>query len=356
MRNTRYKQFSGYRSSEQLAPEESLLLDAATDRLKRGDYDEAERRFLELYDHRCSTLPPLASALKLSQDAEQMEYLVRAGKLDRKFLSQIRIARSYLSSIRNTQSDSSEPMILMTGKARKELACFFGKPFSLYRPRASRHTALSPKLDARRIIREYKKSGFTVIDGVLNESTIVRLRRFCLESAIWHGVSAHVPQIDSQLNGGFCCGLLFQIARELHALLPGLLRRKSLHWIAGFRYPHPSDGIRTHADRSVITANLWITPDAANLDPTRGGMMIYPWRAKLRGNGIRRFQEYDFVPKPILRSIATQKEKGIRIPYRCNRLVLFDSTRYHCTDKFHFADGFENRRLSIALLFGARVT
>ena len=147
-----------------------------------------------------------------------------------------------------------------------------------------------------------------MLDGVLTRSALAELRRFCLESAIWHGVSSRVPYIDSQLDGGFCCGLLFQVAREASNEFAHPLRNKSLHWIAGFRYPHPSDGIALHADRSLITANLWITPDEANLDPSRGGMVLYPWQAKrlvISGTCTRKCSE---------KNHGKRREKGFASP------------------------------------------
>ena len=43
-----------------------------------------------------------------------------------------------------------------------------------------------------------------------------------------------------------------------------------------------------------------------------------------------------------------------RVPYRENRLVLFNSNLFHQTDEFHFKPGFRNRRINITLLFGKR--
>ena len=40
------------------------------------------------------------------------------------------------------------------------------------------------------------------------------------------------------------------------------------------------------------------------------------------------------------------------IPYRQNRIVVFDSALYHKTDSFRFREGYENRRINLTLLFG----
>jgi hypothetical protein len=44
--------------------------------------------------------------------------------------------------------------------------------------------------------------------------------------------------------------------------------------------------------------------------------------------------------------------KSITVPYRANRAVVFDSDLFHETDTISFADGYENRRINLALLMG----
>lgn len=36
------------------------------------------------------------------------------------------------------------------------------------------------------------------------------------------------------------------------------------------------DGITIHADSASVNLNFWVTPDEANLDPTSGGLVVYP--------------------------------------------------------------------------------
>ena len=46
--------------------------------------------------------------------------------------------------------------------------------------------------------------------------------------------------------------------------------------------------------------------------------------------------------------------KPITVPYRANRAVIFDSNLFHKTDEIRFADGYENRRINITMLYGRR--
>lgn len=36
------------------------------------------------------------------------------------------------------------------------------------------------------------------------------------------------------------------------------------------------EGISVHADSASVNLNFWVTPDDANLDPTSGGLVVYP--------------------------------------------------------------------------------
>ena len=45
--------------------------------------------------------------------------------------------------------------------------------------------------------------------------------------------------------------------------------------------------------------------------------------------------------------------KSVKVPYRANRAVIFDSALFHETDTFRFRDEYENRRVSVTLVYGA---
>jgi len=50
----------------------------------------------------------------------------------------------------------------------------------------------------------------------------------------------------------------------------------------------------------------------------------------------------------------TLRAKPIKIPYRANRAVIFDSNLFHKIDEIAFAEGHENRRINITMLYGRR--
>jgi hypothetical protein len=44
----------------------------------------------------------------------------------------------------------------------------------------------------------------------------------------------------------------------------------------------------------------------------------------------------------------------VRVPYRANRAVIFDSDLFHATDRPLFREGYLNRRVNVTLLYGGR--
>ncbi len=52
--------------------------------------------------------------------------------------------------------------------------------------------------------------------------------------------------------------------------------------------------------------------------------------------------------------LTQQGAREIKIPYRANRAVVFNSDLFHETDDIAFKEGLTNRRINITLLYGHR--
>jgi len=50
--------------------------------------------------------------------------------------------------------------------------------------------------------------------------------------------------------------------------------------------------------------------------------------------------------------LAASGSRPVVIPYRRNRVVVFDSALYHATNRHSFKPGYTNRRINLTLLFG----
>ena len=64
------------------------------------------------------------------------------------------------------------------------------------------------------------------------------------------------------------------------------------------------------------------------------------------------FEKANADSETIQQYLDAKQAKMVRVPYKMNRCVLFDSTYFHTTDDIHFKDGYENRRINCTLLFG----
>jgi len=188
-----------------------------------------------------------------------------------------------------------------------------------------------------------------VIDNLLTQEALDGLRGFCWESTIWRkayagGYLGAIPEY------GFACPLLAQIADELRMTYDAIFGGHHLRYLWAFKCDSRLSGVNIHADFAAVNVNLWITPDDANLDPQRGGLIVWDVAAPLDWD----FAKYNDNDAAIRSFLAENGARSVSIPYRANRVVIFDSDLFHETDGFTFKDGYTNRRMNITLLYGRR--
>ena len=129
-----------------------------------------------------------------------------------------------------------------------------------------------------------------------------------------------------------------------------LLGDHALSQVWAFKALDAERGIELHADDGAVSVNFWVTPDDANLDPGHGGLAVY---TELPPAGWRP-TSYDSDRDAIRAWTAGAEATRIVIPYRENRAVFFDSRLFHGSDSVRFAPGYENHRINVTMLFGAR--
>lgn len=206
----------------------------------------------------------------------------------------------------------------------------------------------SPAADVERRWRESRPK-IVVIDNFLTEPALAKLRDFCWRSTIWQKVYEE-GYLGAMPEHGFACPLIAQIANELRASYPQIFQSLPLLQFWAFKYDSRLSGISLHADFAALNVNFWITPDDANLDPNTGGLVIWDVEAPREWS----FVKYNKSAGEIAQFLAQKNAKALRIPYRANRAVIFDSDLFHQTDKILFKDGYINRRMNITFLFGRR--
>jgi tetratricopeptide (TPR) repeat protein len=211
--------------------------------------------------------------------------------------------------------------------------------------------AVNPGNDIKGISENWQTAApqIVVIDNLLTPPALEALRDFCLSADVWRK-SYDDGYLGAMPEQGFAAPLMAQIAGELRKVYPAIVGDYPLLYFWGFKYDSSLKGINVHADFAAVNVNFWITPDDANLDPGRGGLVVWDVAAPLDWNFARYNASHDEIRKFLERNNA----RAVRIPYRANRAVIFDSDLFHETDDIHFKPGYENRRINVTLLFGRR--
>ena len=188
-----------------------------------------------------------------------------------------------------------------------------------------------------------------VIDDLLTAEALEALRRYCRGSDVWRTAYSQ-GYLGAFPESGFAAPLLAQVAEELSATFPAIFADHPLRYHWAFKYDSRLEGIGIHADEAAVNVNFWITPDEANLDPDGGGLVIWDKEAPLEWD----FAKFNADESAAYGFLEKSGAGSMRIPYRANRAVIFDSNLFHKTDRISFAQGYENRRINITMLYGRR--
>lgn len=322
----------------------------------KGNDDKAVGCFQQVADakhhHGRAVSEPVIYRSRLKHDIEQVRYLMeqrRLGSECQPYLHSLEQLSDTLDRVPDTGNRVS-----IDPSALKPIAPSFNR--FLYRADCLRLTqaALNPTLDVQAIESRYlaKQPEVTFIDGLLTQEALETLRRFCWESTIWKKDYEN-GYIGAFLGDGFATPLLFQIAEELRLKFPRIFKQHRLTQSWAFKHDSARRGLNIHADAAAVNVNFWITPDGANLNPNAGGLVVYDKEAPRAWN----FLDYNSDRKKpkILEWLRQVNAQAVKIPYRANRAVVFNSDLFHETDEVSFKDDYLSRRINITLLYGYRL-
>ena len=297
--------------------------------------------------------PFTMSHSKINHDIEQFEYLTSQSIKKNEFSKlvseyiKIRDETLWLSETGQTELD---PAFHCTLANSKKL---------LYQGEANRvQQAVNGSLDTDSIYEKYfaHEFGLTFIDDFLDSDAMISLRKFLLESTIWYEQKKG-GYLGAYLNDGLASPLILQIASELKSRFPLIIKDHPLNQIWAYKYDSRSvdpnlgiSGINIHADFAAVNVNFWVTQSDANLDADTGGMVIYNTEAPKDWS----FDTYNNNLSQIQAELSKSNSGRECIPYRENRMVIFNSNLFHETDKYSFKEGYENRRINVTMLFGRR--
>lgn len=319
--------------------------------LATGDRDRALDHFARTYDLRRgddrSGIANLslrsASRGKLQHDADLFRNLPPKVRDGGRFELLARIYESVAEDLPEAAVELSEAQLETLGPD-------YNTPVHLVDAPELPGGAVNPDLDADGIVRSYRDTapGVAWFDDLLTPRTLALLQRFLRESTVWHDFTHIDGFVATYLEDGLASPLVLQVADEFRRLLPDLLGPHPLSQAWAFKGLRGDQPIAIHADDAAISLNFWITPDTANRNPATGGLTVYREPPPADWPIV----DYDADQARIAGFLADHGESAIRVPYRENRAVLFDSRLFHGTDAPEFAPGYENHRINITMLFG----
>jgi tetratricopeptide (TPR) repeat protein len=320
--------------------------------LAEGDRGRALDHFARTYDLRRGTdrngiaakSLEYANRTKLSHDGEQFRYLARRHRDGTLFDAMAGDYEAVGTSFPAAVAKLSRSDLARLGET-------YNTAVSIRDAAEVSEGALALRRDREQIVRAFERgSGVVSFDDLLTPRAFAGLKRYLLESTIWHDFNHIGGFVASYLEDGLACPLLLQIADELRALFPEVLRDHPLSQAWSFKAVSPKAGVDVHADDAAVSLNFWMTPTAANLKPGAGGMRVClvppPPDWPLTGYDQDRGRSVIFLEQ--------NPGQCVVAPYRENRAVLFRSRLLHFSDQPEFAEGYENHRINVSLLFGCR--
>lgn len=287
---------------------------------------------------------------KLQHDADQLRHLAMGHSETARFEA---LARSFEAIAATLDSGlSNDAIIDLTDEQLEMLGDSYNTAYYLADAQEVLSGAVNPALDAEDITRRYteRSPGAVWFDDFLSPKALSLLQRFLLNSTVWYDFSHIGGCLASYLEDGLASPLMLQIADEVRAALPEIFADHPLTQIWAFKAIDVQRGIDVHADDGAVSINFWVTPDEANEDAERGGLVIYGkqpppgWEISDYLADSARIRDY----------LDDGDQDKIVVPYRENRAVLFDSRLFHESDAPRFKPGYENRRINITLLFGRK--
>ena len=278
---------------------------------------------------------------KLEHDAEQFLYLSQRTRDRPRFEL---LARSYgeiAKQVPNEVATLSDAQIDALGED-------YNTPIHLRAVPEVAGRAVNERADRAALAAQFEEQGAVAVDDLLTPPALHALRRFLLESTIWHDFSHIDGFVASYLEDGLACPLLLQIADELRRAFPEILGKYPLSQAWAFKGLRAQSAVDVHADAATVSVNFWVTPTEANLAPERGGLVVCrapppdDWEIK----------DYDADRARIVTFLEQKAVESLVVPYCENRAVLFRSRLFHHSDRPEFASSYENHRINLTLLYG----
>jgi len=192
----------------------------------------------------------------------------------------------------------------------------------------------------------FDRDGYVIIDDFLYEDVVNKLHNLAINCEEHDDVYKEGYYSINYKKDNLPFDILPDIINAIHVGFPIL---HDLEFDRGWVFVHDnkSNGVTPHADPAKINVNLWVTPDHAVNDPTKNGLIVYDQKAPDDWT----WSQYNSDIKMIEKYLKDTDAKERHIPYRYNRICLFDSKYFHKTNGVSMWHGPENRRVNYTFMF-----
>tara|TARA_Y100000389_G_scaffold204538_1_gene257790 strand:- start:3792 stop:5324 length:1533 start_codon:yes stop_codon:yes gene_type:complete len=153
--------------------------------------------------------------------------------------------------------------------------------------------------------------------------------------------------IGAFLGTGMSNEAVLEFSEELRTKFKNIFLKYHLSQAWAFKYDTEKKGINIHADDAKVNVNFWITPELANLNKNSGGLIIWKKQPHLDAS----FHDFNSLESAEKIYDEVKDVDSIKIPYKENRAIIFNSKLYHATDSIEFKDDYVNRRVNVTFLY-----
>lgn len=337
------------------------LFRIATIHLRAGRYDESARWFDRGLNPRIaesvSRMLPFGTVTmpKLVHDLAQLERLLERGLLPGTF-------SHVVGEYRRLIAESPRPAVGVAWSAAQDwqpctqrltkIGPFYRRATHIAEAPRVVGPTIRPDIDIEALEARYRANGparYAVIDDFLTRPALTGIRDYLLDSTIWHNDAQEGrTYVGAYRNMGLRSPLMDQIIDEVTECLAPIIESAPLEEIWAYRNIIGSAAIGAHADFSHVNVNLWLTDETANRSPGTGGLVLFERRAPDDWG----FSAYNEDTASI--DAFIDGAERVTIPYRENRMVVFDPAYFHASDAVDFGERIQDWRVNLTLLFGSR--
>jgi hypothetical protein len=175
-----------------------------------------------------------------------------------------------------------------------------------------------------------------IIDNFFPDEVCTKLRNFMLEKNSYDELYADYAAVN-----------FYDRTDEIDYIQNKIVELKKFSYLRSwsFIYRNFARGVLPHADPARYTLSIWVSLDESILDRRENGLNVYTVKP-ISENSEKYSNGYEYVYDVI------KDVDPVRIPYKYNRAILFDSLYIHSSGNVSMKPGDGHRRIGYTYLFG----